>query len=170
MTPDPSPLPTSGITEAPRHWLEHRIPPPVVAALIGLAMWIAAPLGAALAVGATARHVVTAILLAVALAFDLAGLLAFRASRTTINPLRPERASTLVTAGIYRFTRNPMYVGLGLILLAWAVHLSAWLPFLGPLVYVLYINRFQIVPEERALRQSFGEPYVRYMARTRRWL
>lgn len=152
------------------HWLEHRIPPPVVAALVGLAMWLAAPPDAALAMGATARHAVTAILLALALAFDVAGLLAFRASRTTINPLRPERASTLVTGGVYRFTRNPMYVGLCLILLAWAVHLSAWLSFLGPLVFALYVTRFQIVPEERALRELFGEPYVRYMARVRRWL
>lgn len=151
-------------------WLEHKIPPPVVGALVGLAMWLVAPLGPQLELGTNTRHVVAAALFAVALAFDLAGLLAFRASKTTINPLVPERASKLVTGGVYRITRNPMYVGLCFILLAWAVYLAAGLPFLGPLVYVLYITRFQILPEERVLRRLFGEPYVQYTSRVRRWL
>jgi protein-S-isoprenylcysteine O-methyltransferase Ste14 len=151
-------------------WLEHRIPPPVVGALVGVAMWLAAPVGPALALGASTRHVIAAVLIAVALAFDLAGLLAFRASRTTLNPLTPERASALVTGGVYRITRNPMYVGLCFILLAWAVYLSTWLPFLGPPIYVLCITRYQILPEERVLRRLFGEQYVQYTARVRRWL
>ncbi len=151
-------------------WLEHKIPPPVVAALVALAMWLVAPLGPRLALGASTSLVLATSLFAVALAFDLAGLLAFRASRTTTNPLTPERASKLVTGGVYRVTRNPMYVGLCFILLAWAVYLSALLPFLGPLVYILYITRFQIVPEERVLRQLFGEQYIQYTARVRRWL
>lgn len=151
-------------------WLEHKIPPPVIGALVGVAMWLAAPVGPALALGASTRHVIAAVLIAVALAFDLAGLLAFRASRTTLNPLTPERASALVTGGVYRITRNPMYVGLCFILLAWAVYLSAWLPFLGPPIYVLCITRYQILPEERVLRRLFGEQYVQYTARVRRWL
>lgn len=151
-------------------WLEHKIPPPAVAALAGAAMWLAAPLGPALTLGSTPRHVLAAILVIVAVAFDLLGLLAFRASRTTINPLRPERATALVTGGVYRITRNPMYLGLCLILLAWAIYLSALLPFLGPVIYVLYMTRFQILPEERALGRLFGEQYARYATRVRRWL
>lgn len=151
-------------------WLEHKIPPPVVGALVGAAMWLAAPLGPALALGATTMYVLAAILAVVAVTFDLLGLLAFRASRTTINPLKPERASTLVTGGVYRVTRNPMYVGLCLILLAWAVYLSALLPFLGPIIYVLYVTRFQILPEERVLGQLFGKQYAHYTTRVRRWL
>lgn len=151
-------------------WLELKIPPPAVGALVGLAMWLVAPLGSALALGTSPRHVFAIALAAAALAFDLAGLLAFRASRTTINPLSPQRASSLVTGGVYRITRNPMYVGMCLILLAWAVYLSAVLPFFGPVVFVLYITRFQVLPEERVLRQLFGEQYVQYTARVRRWL
>ncbi len=151
-------------------WLEHRIPPPVVGALVGVGMWFVAPLGPVVAWDTNARYVTAIALVTVALAFDLAGLLAFRASGTTINPLSPERASKLVTGGVYRFTRNPMYVGMCFILLAWAVYLSAVLPFLGPLVFVLYITRFQVLPEERILRQLFGEQYTRYTARVRRWL
>jgi protein-S-isoprenylcysteine O-methyltransferase Ste14 len=151
-------------------WLEHKVPPPVVGALVGIAMWLVAPLGPALTLGTGARYVTAIVLVVVALAFDVAGLLAFRASRTTVNPLSPERASKLVTGGVYQITRNPMYVGMGFILLAWAVFLSAVLPFLGPVAFVLFINRFQVLPEERALRQLFGEQYIQYTTNVRRWL
>lgn len=150
--------------------LDHKIPPPIVGALVALAMWLLAPIGPAWVVDPAVRHVAAAVLVAVGLAFDLLGLLAFRASRTTANPLKPQRASALVTSGIYRVSRNPMYVGMCFLLLAWAVHLSALLPLAGPVIYVLYITRFQIQPEERVLGQLFGEQYSRYAARVRRWL
>jgi protein-S-isoprenylcysteine O-methyltransferase Ste14 len=107
----------------------------------------------------------------VGLSFDLAGLLAFRASRTTVNPMRPERASSLVTHGVYRITRNPMYVGMVCLLLAWGLYLAHWPALLaGPLAYVLYLNRFQIAPEERVLLDLFGPSYRSYMGQVRRWL
>ena len=151
-------------------WLEHKIPPPVIGALTALLMGFVAPLGPALALGDGVRVVATAALVVVGLAFDLSGLLAFRTHRTTVNPLQPQRASALVTGGVYRITRNPMYVGMGFLLLAWAMHLSALLPLLGPVLFVLYITRFQILPEERVLQQLFGEAYTRYRGRVRRWL
>lgn len=151
-------------------WLEHRIPPPIVGALTGLAMWGAAPLGPGWALPDALRLGLVALLVALGLAFDLAGLLAFRASRTTVNPLSPQKASALVTGGVYRVTRNPMYVGMACLLLAWALHLSAWLPVAGPALFVLYITRFQILPEERALQQLFGDAYTQYTSRVRRWL
>lgn len=150
--------------------LDHRIPPPLVGALVAAAMWGCATLGPQLPMPPMLRHAVVGVLVAAGLAFDLFGLLAFRASRTTINPLKPACASVLVTGGVYRITRNPMYVGMGLLLLAWAVHLSALLPFAGPVAYVLYITRFQIRPEERVLAEIFGGAYAAYAARVRRWL
>lgn len=151
-------------------WLELNIPPPVVAAIVGTLMWLAAPYGPELDLGSVIRHGIAAGLLAVGVAFDIAGLLAFRASRTTINPLAPDRASSLVTHGVYRITRNPMYVGLAFILLAWATYLQAFPAFLGPPAFVLYITRFQVLPEERVLQRLFGERFVAYAARVRRWL
>jgi len=151
-------------------WLEHRIPPPLIGALAGLAMWLLAPVGPAMPLAPTTRLVLAALLVAASLSFDLLGLLAFRASRTTINPLAPQRASVLVTGGVYRITRNPMYVGLCGLLLAWAVHLGSLSALIGPAACVWYITRFQIVPEERALRHLFGEEYARYTERVRRWL
>lgn len=94
----------------------------------------------------------------------------FRRANTTVNPLKPQAASSLVTAGIYRYTRNPMYLGLLFLLVAWAVLLSSPFALLGPVAFVTYISRFQIVPEERVLAALFGAEYAAYQAGVRRWL
>lgn len=150
--------------------LEHKVPPPVVAVLIAAAMWGVSSLPPTLPLVPAIRHAAVAALAIAGVTFDLLGLLAFRRSKTTINPLKPSKASALVTGGIYRITRNPMYLGLALLLTAWAVHLSSLWPFVGPVLLVLYLNRFQIAPEERTLNSLFGEEYATYAARVRRWL
>ena len=150
--------------------LEHKIPPPVVGALVAAAMWSVSALGPQFPIATGPKYAAVAILAVAGVAFDLLGLLAFRAFRTTVNPLKPERASAMVTSGVYRVSRNPMYVGMVLLLLAWAVNLSALLPFAGPPIFVLYITRFQIQSEERVLKGIFGEEYSAYAARVRRWL
>lgn len=150
--------------------LEHKIPPPIVGALIAAAMWAVSASGPQFPMASEFRCAAVVILVVAGVAFDLLGLAAFRAARTTVNPLRPERASALVTGGVYRVTRNPMYVGMGLLLLAWGACLSALLPFFGPAFFVLYITRFQIRPEERVLVSIFGGEYSNYAARVRRWL
>jgi protein-S-isoprenylcysteine O-methyltransferase Ste14 len=150
--------------------LDHKIPPPVVGLLLAAAMWFAASAGPVLPLPALARHLATIALVGIGLAFDLAGLLAFRARRTTVNPLAPQRTSALVTGGVYRITRNPMYVGMACLLLAWAVYLGALPAFAGPVLFVLFITRFQIRPEERVLQTLFGAEYFAYCSRVRRWL
>ena len=150
--------------------LDHKIPPPLLGALVAAAMWGVCTFGPQWSMPQVLKVIVVALLGVAGAAFDLSGLVAFRASRTTINPLKPERASALVQGGIYRFTRNPMYVGMALFLLAWAVYLSAALPFAGPLLFALYITRFQIAPEERVLTALFGADYLAYASRVRRWL
>lgn len=106
----------------------------------------------------------------VGIAFSSAGAIAFRRSRTTVNPLHPERASSLVTCGVYRVTRNPMYVGMLLGLLAWAVGLASPISLAGPVAFIMYISRFQIGPEERVLRAKFGQQFEAYRSSVRRWL
>jgi protein-S-isoprenylcysteine O-methyltransferase Ste14 len=149
--------------------LELKIPPPLVAAVVAGAMVAAAlwlppvlevPYGVRLG---------GALVLAGA-CFDLAGLRAFRKAHTTINPLWPDRAAAVVTTGVYRVTRNPMYLGLVLILLGLALYLASPWAVLGPPVFVAYITRYQIQPEERVLAAHFGAPYTAYCAQVRRWL
>lgn len=152
------------------HPLDHKIPPPIVGVLVAAVMWASSRLGPEVDVPLVARGIVVGLLVAAGLAFDLAGLLAFRARRTTVNPMRPQRTSALVTGGVYRLTRNPMYVGMALLLTAWAVHLGTPLPFVGIVLFVVYITRFQIEPEERALSALFGDEFTAYCRRVRRWL
>lgn len=151
-------------------WLELKVPPPVVALLLGLAAWWLAPLGPGMAWPEALRQGLTAALLLTGVSLDFSGLVAFVRRHTTVNPLRPRRSSALVTTGVYRFTRNPMYLGLVILLSAWAVWLSALLPWVAPVLFVLYITRFQILPEERVLTDLFGPPYTDYTHRVRRWI
>ncbi len=97
------------------------------------------------------------------------GALQFRLQKTTLNPLTPD-ASTLVTSGIYRITRNPMYLGMLLLLTGVAVTLNGATALLLLPVFVVYMNRYQIAPEERFLLHKFGQPYQDFMRSTRRWL
>ena len=152
------------------HWLELKLPPPLVGLLSAVAMWFLAALGPALAVPEAARLWLALAIAGVGLGIDLAGLIAFVRRHTTVNPLKPANASALVTSGVYRITRNPMYLGMACLLTAWAVWLNALWPWLGPLGFVLYITRFQIRPEERVLTALFGEAYTQYTRRVRRWL
>jgi protein-S-isoprenylcysteine O-methyltransferase Ste14 len=133
-------------------------------------MWAAARISPHLAVSVTIRILVANVLLASGLGLALAGLLAFRRARTTVNPHKPEAASNLVVSGVYRYTRNPMYLGLMSVLLGWAVYLSAPLTFLGPALFILVITRLQIIPEERVLSKKFGRQFTDYQCQVRRWL
>ncbi|MCS4259830.1 protein-S-isoprenylcysteine O-methyltransferase Ste14 [Pseudomonas protegens] len=150
--------------------LENRIPPPLVAALFAVLMGLLARSLPGLDPGLGTRLLLALPLVMAGLLFVLAGGLAFRRAKTTVNPLKPASASALVTSGIYQYTRNPMYVGFALWLLAWGLYLASPLVLLGVLGFVLYMNRFQIYPEERALGQLFGADFAAYRQRVRRWL
>lgn len=154
-----------------RHALEAKVPPPVWTLLAGLAMWWVDrrwPVVEADAVAPWLRG--AAIVLAVA-GFALAGeaLVRFVRERTTWHPTHPERATTLVIRGAYRWTRNPMYLGLLLVLAGWAAWLGSLAPLLVIAAWVLVMTRLQIEPEERALLERFGGEYAQYRDSVRRW-
>ncbi|NMM78268.1 protein-S-isoprenylcysteine methyltransferase [Acidovorax sp. SRB_14] len=151
--------------------LELKIPPPLVAAaavgaMVAASVW----LPPVLALPPSVRVGAALALAGVGACFDLAGLLAFRKARTTVNPLTPDKATAVVTTGVYRITRNPMYLGLALMLLGLALYLASPWALLGPLAFGAFITRFQIRPEERALAARFGAAYTAYCAQVRRWL
>ena len=98
-----------------------------------------------------------------------AGIREFNKAATTVNPLKPEEASTLVTGGIYQRTRNPMYVGLFLILTGWAVWLGALSNVALLIIFLLVLTELQIKPEEKALQALFGQAFDEYRQRVRRW-
>jgi protein-S-isoprenylcysteine O-methyltransferase Ste14 len=150
--------------------LEVKIPPPFVAALIIIAMWGISNLLPSLPLPNAVRIYTAIAIVLLGGFFGLAGIISFYQAETTINPMKPETASSLVSSGIYRITRNPMYVGLLLDLVAYAVFLSSAWALLGPISFFAYISRFQVAPEERALEKLFGQEYSSYKLRVRRWL
>ena len=150
-------------------FLELRIPPPVVAAVFAGLAWLIAKAGPAWGDIPGVGKAGAAVML-LGLALDTLGLVVFLRARTTVNPLSPDKASAVVTTGIYRYTRNPMYLGMLLVLTGWAVYLAAPFALLAPAGFAAYITRFQIRPEEEILLEKFGEPYREYLGRVRRWL
>ena len=117
------------------------------------------------------KEVVAVLLGVVGIFVAVAGVYAFRRLKTTVNPIRPGTATSLVIDGIYRWTRNPMYLGIVLCLIACGIYLANVVALLVvPAAFVIYMNVFQIKPEEEALSLIFGEAYVRYQASVRRWL
>lgn len=150
--------------------IELKIPPPAVAAVVALIMWGINLVTPSLQFPDTLRVVAAISIALFGGGVSLAGVISFRRMKTTINPTRPDKASMLVASGVFKVTRNPMYVGILLVLVAWAIFLSSPWALLGPLAFVLYITRFQIIPEERALDALFGAEYAAYKARVRRWI
>ncbi len=150
--------------------MKPRIPPPLV-------MLLAATLMAVLHRWVPLGHLITApwnrlggLPAAVGIAFAMAAFLRFRQAQTTVNPMEPEKATSLVTDGVFRISRNPMYLGLLLLLTGWALWLGTASPWFVPPLFVITISFAQIVPEERALEELFGERYRAYRKSVARWI
>ncbi len=151
--------------------LELKIPPPLVALVCALLAWqLARTMPTLVLLPGGLRVPIAIFLVGIGFAFAAAGLLAFRRAHTTINPHSPTATRSIVRTGPYRFTRNPMYFGLACVLIGFCVWLGNPVAFLAVAIYVAYLTRFQIVPEERVLAEKFGAPYQDYLRAVRRWI
>jgi protein-S-isoprenylcysteine O-methyltransferase Ste14 len=150
--------------------LELRLPPLGLALLLAVAMWFVAMQLPSLAISVPWHHLLATTISCVGVIFLMAGGYAFHKAKTTVSPTKPTATSSIVTSGVYRRSRNPMYVGALLALAGWAVFLSNALPFFFLPAFVMYMNRFQISPEERVLSAKFGAEYETYKRAVRRWL
>ena len=149
--------------------LELRIPPPILTLVTALVMWAGAR-GSPLRARPDWLHAAVLGVCVTGAVVLASGIVGLRAARTTVSPMRPDRSTVIVQSGIFHYTRNPIYLGLLLLLTAWAMRL--WQPqsFVALPVFAAWIHRFQILPEERALRVKFGEAFDSYAGSTRRWL
>lgn len=109
-------------------------------------------------------------LIALAVTIGLAGIWEFRKFGTTIDPTKPEKSTSLVSSGIFRVTRNPMYLSMLLIVIAMMLKLGSASGFVGVIFFALYITYFQIKPEEVVIEGIFGKDYVTYKSKVRRWI
>lgn len=151
------------------HPLELRIQPGIVALAIALAMRMSSR-GSGNSPSRSEHFWILLPCSVLGIAIGSAAVYAFRRAKTTIHAERPNRTTKLVTIGVYRYSRNPMYLGLAVLLIAWAIALSNPRSLWGPVIFVVYITRFQILPEERALKRNFGTAYAEYLRSVRRWI
>jgi protein-S-isoprenylcysteine O-methyltransferase Ste14 len=150
--------------------LDLKVPPLAVGALLAALMWLVSRLIPGFNFVFPGREFL-ALTLAIAGAMIIVlGVASFRRAKTTINPMKPELSSSLVISGIYKLSRNPMYLGFLLVVVGWAVFLSNALAFVFVAAFIFYMNRFQIEPEEKTLAGKFGQEFLDYKSRVRRWL
>ena len=150
--------------------LELKIPPIVQFFLTALMMWFFAQIFPILFFDIWLQYTLIFFFLVSGSIFALAGVFSFKKHKTTVNPLIPEKSTSLVQTGIYAITRNPMYLGFLLKLIAWALFLSSYGALLCTLIYFFYINHFQIIPEEKVLLKLFENEYRGYQKKVRRWI
>ncbi len=150
--------------------LELKIPPVAMGLIFGTAMWAAARYAPVFSFVLPAGRFIAAGLAVAGLVFAILGVVSFRRAGTTVNPLQPAAASSLVISGIYRRTRNPMYLGLLLVLLGWGALLANALAFVFTAAFIFLMNRLQILPEERILAARFGTAFTDYQSAVRRWI
>lgn len=147
-------MPTFPDSPPRSHSLSLRIPPLLVGGILAAIAWLASRLTPTLRLEFPGAHAAAILVVLTGVVIAALGVMSFRRARTTVNPMKPESSTALVVRGIYRVTRNPMYLG--------------FLFVLGG--FVLYMNRFQIGPEEAALHSRFGAEFTDYQSRVRRWL
>lgn len=150
--------------------LERKVLPPVVAIMAAAVMWGLANEQALLRYEIPHKAFICGALVGLAVLIDLVALRLFMTAKTTINPISPDKATKLVTTGVYRYTRNPMYMANLIILLAWLIWLGSIYSVSGLILYVVYMNQFQIKPEERVLLNLFEHEYSFFCSRVRRWI
>ena len=151
-------------------FLELKVPPVGLTILSGVLMYLLDSVVPGASFNLPGAIWFAAACLLVGIAFGVPSVQVFRRAGTTVNPFTPDVSSTLVVDGIYRYSRNPMYVALVFVLAAWAVYLGNGVAALVIPAFVLYMTQFQIKPEERALLERFGTNYADYMKSARRWL
>ena len=150
--------------------LQLKIPPPVYAIGIGVIMWLLNRYFPVANIIETPWNRVGIAIIIAAVSLDLWSLFLFLKKHTTPNPMKPENTTGIVTGGLYQYTRNPMYLGLLIILFGFAMWLGSLTPFLMLPVFYYVITEMQIKPEERMLEKNFGNEYLNYKNSVRRWL
>ena len=148
--------------------MKTRIPPPILALLmIGLVNLSSLLIGS---VSFDHQASSSVLLVIVGLSCALPSFRLFARNKTTISPFTPSETSVLITEGMYRYSRNPMYLGLLLLIIAATIWFGTWFGIIISLFFILLINILQIIPEEEALLQIFGEEYLEYKKKVRRWI
>ncbi|MGI9318757.1 MAG: methyltransferase family protein [bacterium] len=152
------------------HFLSLKILPPLQVLILGGLMWLVHRYVPAFHYHTGYEYLVSRLILLACLVLFVAAIYQFWKHRTTVNPQKLERTTNLITKGVYAWSRNPIYVVDVLLLLAWAIWLGNWINLLMPVVFIFLITELQIKSEENMLNNKFGDAYLQYKQRVRRWI
>ena len=150
--------------------LKTKIPPPLYMLIFAVLMWLLDKYMPVTHWASPSWQLVGWMVVALGVLIDLFSMGLFIRAGTSPNPFQPENASKLVSTGLYRLTRNPMYLGLLVLLTGWVIHLGSLTPLALLPLFVITLNAFQIKPEEQVLETIFGLEYTEYKKRVRRWI
>lgn len=150
--------------------LELKVPPDVVWVLVAGLVWLVSRITPHPEVPSSVRVGAAVVVTAVGVWAIVAARISLEQANTTWSPMTPGQSTSLVSSGVYAFSRNPMYLGMLLVLIGWAVLLASAAALALSGVFVLYLDRFQIGPEERTLTAHLGQEFLDYRHRVRRWL
>ena len=148
--------------------MNNKIPPPIVTLICGLAIYFSKTFFNKFF--SYNNNTISLFLLILGLSVFILAVKAFNRHKTTVNPLEPRKASSLVSSGIFKYSRNPMYLGMLIILLALSFKFNLVGGIVISLFFYLFITKFQILPEEEAMNELFGDEFIEYSSRTRRWI
>ena len=148
--------------------MNNKIPPPIVTFICGIAIYLSKTFFNQFF--NYNNNTISLFLLILGLLVFISAVKSFRVHKTTVNPLEPRKASSLVTSGIFKFSRNPMYLGMLIILLSISFRFNLIGGIIISLFFYFFITKFQIIPEEVAMNELFGNEFVDYEKKTRRWI
>ena len=148
--------------------MNNRIPPPIVTIICGITIYYSKSFFNQFF--SYSNNIISLFLLILGLLVFLSAVKSFRIQKTTVNPLEPKQASSLVTSGVFKFSRNPMYLGMLIILLSLSFKFNLIGGMTISLFFYIFITKFQIIPEEAAMNELFGNEFIDYSKKTRRWI
>ena len=148
--------------------MNNKIPPPIITLICGLGIYFSRPLFPKY--NYISIDIIAALFLLLGIIILITAVLSFKRQSTTVSPLQPEKASYLVVSGIFKYSRNPMYLGMLLILISMTIKFNFVGGILIIFAFITFITKFQIIPEETALERLFGKEFTRYKKKTKRWI
>lgn len=147
-----------------------KIPPAIVFLVSSLLLWGISTITIDYQLNIPFSKLIAYVIFVIGGLVGLSGIIEFRRHKTTVDPTKPEKASNMVTTGIYRFTRNPMYLGMAIWLLGASIYKGNPLALFSIVIFISYLTEYQIKPEEKALKKRFGKAYISYLEIVRRWI
>lgn len=150
--------------------MELKIPPPLLALTFAILMWGISKISSLGSLESAMTAPLSLVVLTIGLVINISAVVSFRSANTTVNPMRPKSTTQLVDAGVYKLSRNPMYLGAALILSSWSIWLGNSFNLAALVLFIWYMTKFQIIPEEKALKELFPSEFELYKAKVRRWI